>query len=240
MAKGMGNGMGRLVRGAGRALRGMGAAFRARPRTFLAVALAVFLLNLLLPPVLLSLVRKPWTYFAFNAWLPNLPAFLASSEVPLKRKLEFLPNLALFWFNADGPYGSVEWGYAVDVTDLVRFVFISLLVGAYFALWFQRQDRATGCGWTGRAGRNGGVVGALAGVLGLSTGPCSVMGCGAPVLPVVGLAFAGLTSGTLALLAGISRVATAAVLLGMTAAVAYLGWRAGADPPAGGPTPYPS
>ena len=227
----------RVVRETRRAMRGVWAGVRARPLVFLAVALAVFLLNLLLPALLLSLVRKPWTYFAFNAWLPNLPAFLASSEVPLQRKLEFLPKLALFWFNADGPYGSVEWGYAVDVTDLVRFVFISLLVGAYFALWFHRRDRATGCGWTGRAGRSGGVVGALAGVLGLSTGPCSVVGCGAPVLPVVGLAFAGLTSGTLALFAGISRVATAAVLLGMTAAVAYLGWLVAAEPRAGGPTP---
>lgn len=229
--------MGRLVRGAGRALRGIAAAFRARPRTFLAVAAAVFLLNLVLPPGLLSLVRKPWTYFAFNAWLPNLPAFLTSSEVPLQRKLEFLPKLALFWFNADGPYGSVEWGYAVDVSDLVRFVVISLLVGAYFALWFHRRDRAMQCGWTDRAGRNGGVLGALASVLGFSTGPCSVVGCGAPVLPVVGLAFAGLTSGTLAWLATLSRVATAAVLVGMTVGVACLGWRAGAAPRAGGPIP---
>ena len=35
-------------------------------------------------------------------------------------------------------------------------------------------------------GRRSGVAGMLASVVGLSTGPCSVMGCGAPVLPVVG------------------------------------------------------
>ncbi len=51
-----------------------------------------------------------------------------------------------------------------------------------------------------------GLVGAFAGVLGLSTGPCSVVGCGAPVLPVAGLVFAGLSSGTLALLSGAGEV----------------------------------
>ncbi len=230
MGTGMGSVMGRLVRAAGRTLRGISAGVRARPRTFLAVALAVFVLSLLLPPVVLSVVRKPWTYFAFNAWLPSLPAFLTSSEVPLQRKLEFLPKLALFWFNADGPHGSVEWGYAVDVTDVVRSVVTALLVGAYFALWFHRRDQAMHRGWAGRGGRNGGVLGALTSVLGLSTGPCSVMGCGAPVLPVLGLAFSGLSSGTLYWLATLSRVGTVVVLMGMTAGVAYLGWRAGADP----------
>ncbi|MEK7245439.1 MAG: hypothetical protein AAB223_05420, partial [Pseudomonadota bacterium] len=56
-------------------------------------------------------------------------------------------------------------------------------------------------------GRAGGIAGALAGVVGLSTGPCSVVGCGAPVLPVVGRVFAGLSSGTLKLLAGLASVA---------------------------------
>jgi membrane protein implicated in regulation of membrane protease activity len=64
-------------------------------------------------------------------------------------------------------------------------------------------------------------------VLGLSTGPCSVVGCGAPVLPVVGLVFAGLSSGTLALLSGASRVLSAVVLVALTLVVAWLGWQAG-------------
>ena len=224
--------MGRMVKGVGRTLRGVAAGVRARVGLFLGVAVAVFWLNLLLPAVLLSIVRKPWTYFAFNAWLPNLPAYLLSGDDPLGRRLAFLRGLALFWFNADGPYGSVEWGYAVDVSDVVRFAFTSLLIGAYFALWFHRRDRAPQCGWRAGAGRSGGAAGALLSVLGLSTGPCSVVGCGAPVLPVVGLAFAGLSSGTLSLLTGVSRAATAAVLLAIAAAVAYLGWRAGARPDA--------
>ena len=75
----------------------------------------------------------------------------------------------------------------------------------------------------------GGLVGGFAGVLGLSTGPCSVVGCGAPVLPVVGLVFAGLSSGTLALLSGVSRVLSLVVLVALTIAVAWLGWQAGAS-----------
>jgi hypothetical protein len=64
-------------------------------------------------------------------------------------------------------------------------------------------------------------------MLGLSTGPCSVMGCGAPVLPVVGLAVAGLSSGTLALLSGLSTVVGRVVLVLLVLVVGYLGWRAG-------------
>jgi hypothetical protein len=78
-------------------------------------------------------------------------------------------------------------------------------------------------------------MGALVSVVSLSTGPCSVMGCGAPVLPVVGLAFAGLSSGTLALLARLSAIATAAVLLALVVAVGYLGWLVDRGRPAPAP-----
>ena len=60
-----------------------------------------------------------------------------------------------------------------------------------------------------------------------SAGACSVTGCGAPVIPVVGLAFVGLSSGTLAFLAQLSRIATAFVLIALALGVAYLGWVAG-------------
>ncbi len=214
-----------------RTIRGIMAAIRARPIAFGIIALAVFLLDLFLPVVVLSLARKPWDYFAFNAWLSRLPEYLASSEVPLRQKAGFLWRLALFWFVADGPYGAPEWGFAVSVGDLVRFGYLSLLFGAYFALWLHRRDRLLAYGKPQvRLGQHAGTFGALASVLGLSTGPCSVVGCGAPVLPVVGLAFVGLSSGTLALLTQVSKWATAALLLGMTLAVAYLGWRAGAGP----------
>ena len=207
---------------------GIGTAIRARPKGFVAVALIVFLLDLFLPPLILSLARKPVDYFTFNPWLSRFPEFLVSPTVPLSRKLEFLPNLALFWFSADGWFGP-EWGFAVGVADLARFIFMSVLIGAYFVLWLYRRDQLARLGWGTRLGRHGGVVGALTSVLGLSTGPCSVMGCGAPVIPVVGLAFVGLSSGTLKLLSGLSTVATTTVLVAMTLGVAGFGWLVGVD-----------
>jgi hypothetical protein len=218
----------------GRVLAGIGAAIRARPWTFLGVAALVVLLDLLLPPLVLSLTRKPVDFFTVNPWLKRLPEFLASTQVPLGRKLEFLPGLTLLSFAASSPFGA-EWGFEVDVADLARFALGGGLVGAYFALWRYRRDRLAG-GATPRLGRSGGVTGALATVLGLSTGPCSVMGCGAPVIPVVGLAFVELSSGALAMLAVVSRVATAGVLLALAAGVAWLGWLAGGLPD----TPLPA
>src|SRR6266581_3120186 len=73
--------------------------------TVLAVVLGVFALHVLLPPLLLAVTRKPWTYFAFNPWLKRLPEYLTSAT-PLGEKLDFLSRVALFWFSADGPYGS--------------------------------------------------------------------------------------------------------------------------------------
>jgi hypothetical protein len=209
-----------------RVLRGIAGALRSRPGVFAGVATGVLALYVFLPPVLLSVVRKPFDYFAFNAWLPELPHYLLQGEVPLQRKLEFIPNLALFWFSADSPYG-VDWGFAVTVGDLVRFLLLSLLFGAYFALVVRLRDGGSGKRPSAKFGRGGGVSGALASVLGISTGGCTVMGCGAPVIPVVGLAFVGLSSGALALLAELSRVATALVFTAATAAVVYLGWRTG-------------
>jgi len=51
------------------------------------------------------------------------------------------------------------------------------------------------------------------------------MGCGISLLPVIGLAFAGLTSGTLVLLAQLSRIMTALVFGAVTLGVILLGWR---------------
>lgn len=220
--------IGRLLRACARAARGIGVAIRARPRAFVAVAAGVFGLNILLPLLVLSLARKPWDYFTFNPWIKKLPEYLVSSNVSLERKLEFLPNLALFWFLADGPYGP-EWGFAVTVSDLLRFVLMAFLFGAYFALWFYRRDQLAQVGRGARTARHGGTFGALVSTLGLSTGPCTVTGCGAPVMPVLGLAFVGLSSGTLSFLADLSKVATTVVLLGVALGVLYLGWLAGAS-----------
>ena len=220
-------------------VRGVRAAVRGRPKILLTVAAGVLILELLLPPLVLSLARKPCDYATFNPWLRRLPGYLVSGEVPLASKLEFLPNFALFWVSADSPYGGTEWGFAVTVSDLARFAAIAVLFGLYFALLLRSRDvsRVSVAQGPGslplhpraerRWGTPGGVFGSVTSVLGFSTGGCTVMGCGAPVLPVVGLAFVGLSSGTLALLALVSRVATGLVLLVMTVSVAYLGWRLG-------------
>jgi len=211
------------MRRIGEALRGVRAALAARPGVFWAVTATVAALNVLVPVAVLSAVRKPVDFFTFNPWLKRLPEYLASG-VPLGEKLDKLRGLALFWFSADSPYGGIEWGFAVDVTDLLRILLISALFGLYFALWFRYRDLALG--GAQRSLRRGGLAGAAATVFGVSTGACSVMGCGAPVIPVLGLAFVGLESGTLHFLAQTSRIGTIAVFAALIAAVAYLGWKA--------------
>lgn len=204
------------------AVRQIWRAVRARPKVFVAVAASVFALNLFLPPLVLSLVRKPWDYSSFNPWLSQLPRWLVSPDATIWRKVTFLWDLALFWFIADSPYDAPEWGFAISVRDLVRWLFVSGLFGAYFALWVYARTQPAGAGaW--RGGGRGGALGAVVSTLGLSTAPCSVMGCGAPVLPVLGLAFQGLTSGVLAGLATLSNVANAVVQVGMSLVVLTMG-----------------
>ena len=211
------------------AWRGIRAAVRARPVAFFTIAGAVLALDLTLPALVLAVARTPWTYFTFNPWLKKLPEYVISGET-LEKKLDFLSRVALFWFTADGPYGVPEWGFAVDTMDVLRFVVMALLVGVYGALWLHARQQGRVSGWRASASRSGGVVGAFASVLGLSTGPCSVVGCGAPVLPVVGLVFTGLSSGTLAVLSVSSRIAGAGVLVLLSGAVAYLGWQVARAP----------
>jgi len=206
--------------------RGIGAAIRRRPRTFLAAALAIFVLSILVPPLVLSIVRKPVDYVTVNRWLTRLPEYVASPDVPTWTKVEKLSGLALFWFSADSPYG-IDWGFAVDVSDLGRILLTSLLFGTYFALWSHRRDLGAALGAGAWTARRGGVLGGVVSAFGLSTGPCSVMGCGAPVLPVVGLAFAGLSSTTLTFLTHLSVLAATAVILLLALGVAYLGWLTG-------------
>jgi hypothetical protein len=197
------------------------------------VTAAVAALNVFVPVAVLSVARKPVDFFTFNPWLKRLPEYLAS-EVPLGEQLRRLKDLALFWFSADSPYGGIEWGFAVDVTDLVRILLVSALFGLYFALWFRYRELRRG--GAQQALRRGGVAGAAATAFGVSTGACSVMGCGAPVIPVLGLAFVGLESGTLHFLAQASRIGTIAVFAALLLAVGYLGWKAsGAQVPPRGP-----
>src|SRR5256885_7982174 len=118
-----------LPRGATPPLRGIHAPVRARPGATLCVVVAIFALHVFLPPLLLAVTRKPWTYFTFNPWLAQLPRYLTSGA-PLDQKIDFLSRVAVFWFSADGPYGFPDWGFAVDAIDLVRFLAMSLPVGA--------------------------------------------------------------------------------------------------------------
>jgi len=222
----------------GVAARGIRRAVRARWRVLLLTVVAVLALDVLLPPILLSVVRTPWTYFTFNPWLKRAPEYLLSDR-PWSEKLDFVSRVALFWFSADGPYGQPEWGFAVDTADVARFGATALLIGVYVALWLERRA-ARPTGWRATAGGSGGALGAVASVLGLSTGPCSVVGCGAPVLPAVGLVFAGLSSGTLALLSSLSRASAVVVIAALAVAVAWLGWQAGRAPEPGVGEPPPA
>jgi len=213
------------MRRIGKTLQGVRAALAARPGVFWSVMAAVAALNVFLPVAVLSAARKPVDFFTFNPWLKRLPEYLASGEVTIGEKLSKLPDLALFWFSADSPFGGVEWGFAVDVTDLARILLVSALFGLYFALWFHYRALGSSARQA-RSLRRGGVAGAAATVFGVSTGACSVMGCGAPVIPVLGLAFVGLESTTLHFLAQTSRVGTLAVFAALIVAVTYLGWKA--------------
>jgi hypothetical protein len=209
-----------------RTWRGITAGLRARWGLFIAVAAGVFALQILLPPVVLSAVHRWADYFTFNAWLPELPRYLAAGDVTWQRKLDFLPGLALFGFSADSPFGGTDWGFAVTVADLARFVLLALLFGGYFALRAHCRAHAGAGRFNPVLGRKDGAAGTFAGALGFSTGGCTVVGCGAPVVPVVGLAFSGLTSGTLAALAQTSRIATALIFIAVALGGVYLGWRA--------------
>jgi len=209
------------MRWVGEALRGAWTALAAYPIVFASVTLAVAALNVVAPVAILSAVRKPFDFYTFNPWLKRLPEYFASDDAPLVEKLAKLPDLALFWVSAGSTYGGAEWGFAVDVTDVGRTLLVSALFGLYFALWRRYRDLALG--GAARALRRGGLAGAAATVFGISTGACSVTGCGAPVIPVLGLAFVGLESGTLHFLAESSRVATIALLVVLVLAVGYLG-----------------
>jgi hypothetical protein len=194
-------------------MRAAWGALAAHPALFASVTLGVAALNVAAPVAILSAVRKPVDYYTFNPWLKRLPEYLASHDAALSEKLSKLSELALFWFSAGSSYGGAEWGFAVDVKDAARILLISALFGLYFALWRLHRDVVLGS------------AGVAATMFGVSTGACSVTGCGAPVLPVLALAFVGLESGTLHFLAQASRVATIAVVAALLGAVAYLCWK---------------
>lgn len=207
-------------------LRGIAAALRARPKIVWGVAGAVALFNLSAPVAILSIARRPPDFFTFNPWLARLPEYLGTDE-PLVKKLGFLSNMAIAWVSADNKVEGIDWGFIIDVPTLGRILLTSLVFGAFFALWSYRKQVGDACGIGHQAARPAGIAGAATSVLGLTTGPCTLAGCGVPVLPVVGLAFTGLSSGTLTLFSTLSRVSIALVLTVMSVAVIRLGWRVG-------------
>jgi len=210
-------------------LRGTGAALRSRTRVVWAAAAAVTGFNLLAPIVVLSIARKPVDFFTFNPWLRRLPEYLASSE-PWEKKVSFLSNMAIAWASADNGGEGIEWGFVLDVPTLFRILLTSLVFGTFFALWSYRRSQGAASDPGFKAARPAGIAGAVTSVVGLTTGPCSLSGCGVPVLPVLGLAFTGLSSGTLTLLSQLSRISFVVILSLMTVAVLWFGWRAGSAP----------
>ncbi len=216
-------------------LRGIAAALRSRAGIVWGAAAVVATFNLVAPVLILSIARKPVDFITFNPWLRRLPEYLAS-EQPLGDKLSFLSNMAIGWASADNGGEGVEWGFILDVPTLFRILLTSLVFGAFFALWSHRRRQGAACETGFKAARPAGAVGALTSVFGLSTGPCTLSGCGVPVLPVVGLAFTGLSSGTLTLLTELSRISFVAVLSLMTVAVIWFGWRVGSTPSTDMPT----
>ncbi|HEY2029751.1 MAG TPA: hypothetical protein VGH20_11145 [Myxococcales bacterium] len=198
--------------------RGIFTAIRAHKAIAFCAALAIAAFNLLAPVVILSIARKPADFFTFNPWLPRLPAYLTLSE-PFLDKLAFLSQLKVAWVSADGPDGPV-WAFILDVPTLARIACFALLFGAYFALWAHHRKTAS------RAG----IFAAATSVFGLTTCPCSLAGTGAPVLPLLGLAFTGVSAGTLALFAAVSRISIALVVGLLSIAIVWLGLRAGKTP----------
>jgi hypothetical protein len=221
--------VGRALAAIGQTLRGIAAAVRARWKLVLGVTAAVSAFNLAAPVIVLSLARRRADFFTFNPWLRRLPEFLGSDE-PLAKKLSFLSNMAIAWVSADNGGEGIEWGFIIDIPTLAQIFLTSLVFGTYFALWSyrRREGEARGVGF--KAARPAGLAGAVTSVLGLSTGTCTLAGCGLPVLPVVVLAFSGLSSGTLLLITAASRICVAAVLSVMSLAIVWFGFRIGGAP----------
>jgi hypothetical protein len=216
------------LRSVGKTFRGIGTALRARPKILLLAAAAVAVFNFGAPIAILSIAKRPPNFATFNPWLPRLPQYLAS-DAPWEKKVAFVSDMAIGWISADDGT-EVEWGVVLDVPTLGRILLTSLVFGTYFALWSYRKRTQQACGLGAKAARPAGVAGAVTSVFGLTTGPCTLAGCGVPVLPIVGVAFTGLSSGQMTLLTTLSRVSYAVVLVAMGIAVLWLGYRVGSGP----------
>src|SRR2546427_2617628 len=162
-------------------------AIRRRAVVFVLVVAAIAALNLVLPPLVLSVARKPYDYFSINPWLHNLPSWLRSGEATAGRKLDFVWNAAVLWFVASGQSDAPEWGFTATVSDFARWILIGVLFGTYFTLWLERRACARGHRRPprGRGWRGGGGGGRL-GSPGAPPRPRRGARRGAPPLPAPG------------------------------------------------------
>src|SRR5256712_7147711 len=120
-------------------LRASARAIRARAGIFALIVAGVVAMNLVLPPFVLSVVRKPYDYFSINPWLHNVPSWLRSGEATAGRKVEFLWNAAVLWFVASGQYDAPEWGFTATVRDIARWILMGVLFWTYSTLWLERR-----------------------------------------------------------------------------------------------------
>src|SRR5438477_352521 len=172
----------------------------------------VSIFNLVAPVAILSLARRRPDFITWNPWLSRLPDYLASDE-PLGKKLSFVSNMAIAWVSADNGGEGIDWGFIIDMPTIFQIVATSLIFGTYFALWSYRREAF---------GLPAGVAGACTSVVGLTTGPCTLAGCGVPVLPVVGLALTRLSTRTLTLPTTLSRIRILVIPAALGAAVHWL------------------
>lgn len=215
---------------AGRALGAVFGAVRSHFALFSIAVVAIVVLNLLLPPLVLSLARKPFDYFSFNPWLHNVPSWFATVDQPFGEKIAFLWGMALAWFISTGSF-TPEWGYTVTTADVARWILMGMLFGTYFALWVTRRAQLQAGRLQGVSAASG-VGGAFLSMVGFSTMPCSVAGCGAPILPVLGLAFTGLSSGAISLISTVSQTLLWIVLAGVALGVVVLAYQVSGGTPA--------
>jgi hypothetical protein len=91
-------------------LSGIVTGVKQRAGVFALVAVAVFVMDIGVPPLVLSLARKPVDYFTFNPWLKRHPEFLVSGPGSVGLRLEKVWSLAPFWFSSDNPLARSVFG----------------------------------------------------------------------------------------------------------------------------------
>src|SRR5436309_14822547 len=110
-------------------------AIRRRAVVFVLVVAAIAALNLVLPPLVLSVARKPYDYFSINPWLHNLPSWLAYGEATASRKVDVVWNVAVLWIVASGEYDAAGWGCSVTVAGGARWHLLGVILRDSVSMW---------------------------------------------------------------------------------------------------------